>query len=66
KVIAAQRAGIKTVILPERNRKNLEEINAEVRRTLKFVFAERVDDVLKLALGPKATNGKPARPAAKR
>ena len=57
KVIAAQRAGIKTVILPERNRKNLEEINAEVRRTLKFVFAEKVDDVLKLALGEAKKNG---------
>lgn len=50
KVIAAQRAGIKTVILPLRNRKNLEEIKVEIRNTLKFEFADRVEDVLHLAL----------------
>ncbi len=61
KVIAAQRAGIKTVILPERNRKNLEEIRDDVRKLLKFEFASTVDEVLAIAF--KSTthklNGKP-------
>jgi ATP-dependent Lon protease len=48
KVIAAQRAGIKTVILPERNRKNLTEIREDVRKVLRFEFANSVDDILRI------------------
>jgi len=50
KVIAAHRAGIKTVIMPERNRKNLEDISPEVRKALTFHFAGKVEDVLKVAI----------------
>jgi ATP-dependent Lon protease len=50
KVLAAHRAGIKTIILPEENRKDLEEIPANVKEDLKFRFAETMDEVLKLAL----------------
>jgi ATP-dependent Lon protease len=50
KVIAAQRAGIKTVILPKRNEKDLPEIHAEIRKLLKFEFAATVDEVLAIAL----------------
>lgn len=53
KVLAAHRAGLKTVILPERNKKDLEEIPAQVKKDLKFVFAEHMDQVLKVALVEK-------------
>ena len=55
KVLAARRAGIRTVILPARNRKDLmEDLPDEVRKELTFEFVEDVDHVLKLALSPKA------------
>ncbi len=56
KVIAAHRAGIKTVILPKNNKKDLEDIPAEVQKELHFEFAEHLDDVLKTVLTrqPKA------------
>jgi ATP-dependent Lon protease len=50
KVIAAARAGIHTVILPSRNRKDFEDIPESVRQKLRFVWAERVEDVLAVAL----------------
>ena len=50
KVIAAHRAGIKTVILPKDNKKDLEDIAKNVQRDLKFVFAEKMEDVLNIAL----------------
>jgi ATP-dependent Lon protease len=52
KVMAAQRANIKTVLLPEGNRKDLTEVPDEVKEGLNFVFAERVEDVWKEALIP--------------
>ncbi|MGE5124036.1 MAG: S16 family serine protease, partial [Acidobacteriaceae bacterium] len=52
KILAAHRAGLKKVILPKRNEIDLEELPEEVRKTLKFVFVETVDDVLKAALEP--------------
>jgi ATP-dependent Lon protease len=52
KVMAAHRANIKSVILPEGNRKDLAEVPEETRGALEFVFAERVEDVWKLALIP--------------
>jgi len=51
KVIAAQRAGIKTVILPSRNEKNVEEVKDLVKKDVRFEFAQTVDDVLRIALG---------------
>jgi ATP-dependent Lon protease len=50
KVIAAQRAGIKTVILPKRNEKDLTEIREDIRKLLHFEFANTVDEVLAIAL----------------
>ncbi len=50
KVLAAHRAGIKTVIMPIENKKDLEDIPKEVKKELKFVFAKTVEDVLKVAL----------------
>ena len=52
KVMAAQRANIKTVVLPIGNRKDLSEVPEEVKTGLNFVFAERVEDVWKEALIP--------------
>ncbi len=52
KVMAAQRANIKTVVLPEGNRKDLTEVPDEVKAGLEFLFAERVEDVWKEALIP--------------
>ena len=51
KVIAAHRAGIRTVLLPSRNRNDVEDVPESVRKELKFVFCERVDDALLAALG---------------
>ena len=53
KVLAAHRAGLKTIILPKRNEKDLDELPEQVRKDLKFVFAEQVTDVFNAALGAK-------------
>jgi len=50
KVLAAKLAGIKTVILPHRNRKDMVDVPPEARKGLKFEFVENIDQVLKLAL----------------
>ncbi len=50
KMIAAHRAGIKTIILPKDNKKDLEDIPKSVLKDLKFVFVEHMDQVLKVAL----------------
>lgn len=50
KVIAAHRAGIKTVILPKNNKKDLEDIPKSVQEDLTFKFVEHIDEVLKVAL----------------
>ncbi len=50
KVIAAHRAGLKTIILPKNNKKDLEDIPKYVLKDLKFVFVEHIDEVLKVAL----------------
>jgi ATP-dependent Lon protease len=50
KVIAAHRAGIKTVILPRDNKKDLEDIPKNVLSDLKFFFVEHMDQVLSVAL----------------
>ena len=50
KCVAAARAGIRTVILPARNRRDLEDIPESVRTKLEFVWAEKIEDVLDRAL----------------
>jgi len=59
KVLAAKQAGIRTVILPERNRPQLEEISAEHTEGLEFVFVSTIEDVLRAALTgpPQEQNG---------
>ena len=53
KALAARRFGIKTVILPKRNEKDLEDVPKNVRKNMNFVFVETMDDVLKAALKKK-------------
>jgi ATP-dependent Lon protease len=50
KVIAAKRAGIKTVILPARNKKEIPDIPKDARTGMNFVFVKNAQDVLKTAL----------------
>ncbi|HTQ02374.1 MAG TPA: endopeptidase La [Polyangiaceae bacterium] len=50
KTLAAHRAGIKRVIVPERNKADLDEVPKEVRDELEFVFVNRLDEVLHAAL----------------
>ena len=52
KVMAAQRANIKMIVLPEGNRKDVTEVPEEVKQGLEFVYASRVEDVWKEALIP--------------
>ena len=53
KVIAAHRAGIKTVILPKDNKKDLEDIPDYVLKGLEFIYVEHMDQVLKIVLKNK-------------
>lgn len=50
KVIAAHRAGLKTIILPKDNKKDLEDVPKEVLKDLSFKFVTHMDEVLKIAL----------------
>lgn len=50
KTIAGHRAGLKTIILPKENKKDMEEVPKNVVKDVKFLFAERIEDVLKVAL----------------
>jgi ATP-dependent Lon protease len=55
KVLAALRAGIGTVLLPARNRRDLEDIPADAREKLTIVWVEHVNEALAAALTPIAT-----------
>jgi len=50
KVVAGHRAGLKTIILPRDNKKDMQDIPDNVKKDIKFVFAEKLDDVLPVAL----------------
>lgn len=50
KVLAAHRAGIDTVIIPAENKKDLDEVPANVKRKMKFIFVSHMDEVLGEAL----------------
>jgi ATP-dependent Lon protease len=71
KVLAAHRAGLKTVLLPKQNKKDMVEIPKRVKRDLKFVFVDRMEDVLPVALLPeghpeRVLEGVSLRPASSR
>jgi ATP-dependent Lon protease len=59
KVLAAHRAGLKTVLLPKQNQKDMVEIPKRVKRDLTFVFVDRMDEVLPVALLPEASTSQP-------
>jgi len=61
KVVAAARAGLQTVILPARNRKDYDDIPESARNSLRFLWAERVEEVTEAALEPAPAS--PARAA---
>ncbi|MDA8097282.1 MAG: endopeptidase La [Clostridia bacterium] len=56
KLLAAHRGGIKTIIVPDANRKDLEEIPANVKSQLEFVLVEHMDQVLEAALVKEESN----------
>jgi ATP-dependent Lon protease len=51
KVLAAHRAGIKRVILPDKNKKDMPDVPDEIRAEMTFYFCSRMEEVLELALG---------------
>jgi len=65
KVLAANRFGLTTIIMPKRNEGDLEDVPEVVRSKMKFILAERVEDVVDAALTPtllEADNGKEPQP----
>ncbi len=60
KIIAAARAGIRKVILPARNRRDLEDIPQSARSVLELVWVERVSEALEVALAAPVESQKPA------
>ena len=57
KVLAAQRAGVRTVMLPRRNEKDLRDVPDSTRQALTFVWLDHVDDAIRAALGDAARSG---------
>jgi ATP-dependent Lon protease len=57
KVLAGMRAGIKTIILPKKNEKDLEEIPERIRKEMSFKFIQRMDEAIELALKHKEPRG---------
>ena len=53
-LLAAKNAGIKTVIVPEKNRRDVAEISAEIKKGLQIVYAEQMEDVLKIRVSRKS------------
>jgi ATP-dependent Lon protease len=56
KVLAAHRAGIRSVILPRRNERDLDDVPEELRRQISFVFVDEALEVIQHALTPSAVN----------
>jgi ATP-dependent Lon protease len=57
KILAAHRAGLETVILPQRNEKDLEDVPDEVRESMTFVFVDMIDEVWQHALAQPLPEG---------
>ena len=72
KVLAAHRNGLRTIILPKRNEQDLEDVPEEIKKDMKFVFVDTVDDVIKSALeaakkaSPSKSNGKTQKAASRK
>jgi ATP-dependent Lon protease len=66
KTLAAQRAGLKRVILPRENEPDLEDLPAETRRELEFVLVDSIDEVLEAAFDGKRTGRRKPSPLPER
>jgi ATP-dependent Lon protease len=66
KAIGAIRSGIKTIIIPEKNRRDLAEIPRIVKRKIKFMPVSQIDEVITIAIGKEAFQPPPARKASVR
>lgn len=53
KVLAAKRAGIKTVILPEKNKNDIQDVPEDLRKEMEFIFVDTIDQVIDAALDGK-------------
>jgi ATP-dependent Lon protease len=62
KVLAAHRAGLKTMVIPKKNKKDMIDVPKKVQREMQFVYVERMDQVLPIALtrarSPRRANGR--------
>jgi ATP-dependent Lon protease len=61
KVLAAHRNGLTTVILPKRNEQDIDDVPDEIRSSMKFIFAESVEDVIDAALEKAKPAKKPVK-----
>jgi ATP-dependent Lon protease len=50
KILAAKNAGIKTVLVPARNKRDVEEISAEIKKGIRIVYVDQMKEVLEVAL----------------
>jgi ATP-dependent Lon protease len=66
KVLAAHRNGLKTVVLPSRNKFDLEDVPDEVKNSMQFVFVDTMDDALNAALEPTRRRASRSGPNGKR
>jgi ATP-dependent Lon protease len=66
KVLAAQRSGLKRVVLPRENEPDLEELPPETREELEFILVDSIEEVLDVALGTRGTARTPAAPTSER
>ena len=57
KLLAAKKAGIRTVLVPEKNRPDVQEISKEITRNLRIVYVSRMEEVLKEALRTPEEDG---------
>jgi ATP-dependent Lon protease len=65
KVLAAHRSGLGTVILPKQNEKDLDDVPDEIRKSMKFIFADTVEDVISSALEKPKSRKKPVKKTSK-
>ena len=70
KVLAAHRNGLRTIILPKRNKQDIDDVPDEIKKIMKFVFVESMNDVLDAALEsnhkPPRSKAQPKKKAAQR
>ena len=66
KALAAKRYGISKVLIPDRNKKDLEDVPKQIRKNMEFIVAETMDDVLSLSLKKKKMALKKKAPAKKK